>query len=1725
MSAAPRRIRRWFVVIGLVLVLLMGTAFAVLRVKFEGEDLGDYVATSLNKRMRGRIEIGSIEWPASGIKTAITGGWVPLTLRDVKVWDDCALNVEAAAIDEIRTGDPSADCTLDDRPDPDPKSRRKPRKLLLRTAEVTAEIDVHAAMFGNHDLVFRNVHVHGGEALLEQAREPYPLHAYDRTIVSIITAFYPRMKAGFRAGIYADSAPPIFDVRDVHIHGLNLTVHMGPYSAGKNDRVGYAMTGRLEGVDVDPEPDPAKRKNDSYLYMDATDPLVAKFYVRLGVTAKRGTIRIRDEGPRSAFRLPYAAGGTVQEEAFPPEGRKPEYQVALTDIKLNRLAQMPGEWARKDFVANTLELDLEARTLPCPTTYDASPDPAKGASLHLTGELHNYWDRPYDGSWNLLLDAKNVGPTIRSCIDDSVGGDALDGTVTLTGPFVASPKVGLAFKNLDVDVPLGAKEEPLRLTLAELQASIDLVNEQGSVDRTTALIRGGKEPGEVVVSATFGLKPYNARAHVEIAKAIDVGRFLPDPIPKSVGRYLQGRLTAVGNKREGFALEDFDLALGATEKERAIRAHKGRLFTDDEFGSIKIQKVHVDAGRSRAIFDGVVDIANDSIDVEIDGNFPDLDVWLKRFGLPQFVSSAGGGKIRITGPLSKPKIAVATELGGVPCLDKVRIVDATYEGNTIDVRSLTSAGLGGKLTGNARVRLGEGAPVIERLHLDGKQLDATKLCGLKGIVKGNLDSLEVDLAGTVEKNRSALEWLDLAEVHARASKLEVMDEKLSNVQLCLNRRDDARCRPRATYLDKDDLAQCEQGKRERKRGGSCAVATATRDKGGILDATIAKLPATRSGKTTLPARLGGTVAVSDFPLGIIDTYVKPGTAGGLASIKLHLAGPPTSPQASGVLQLMRTWAASSFLGDADLAIEPTTITRGSAKLPALSIRGKALAGRLAVSGTIGTAAPYPVELSLSGRRIELDVLLDLQKRLPLPAPVQAWASGTITIRTELAPAKPVEPEAWLELTELTAIVNHRSVDGRILPLVLKATCRTDANDNCAFEGDELERTRMSVLVTPSSIEFACKDPTAKAGRVACGAKLATPAGIVNLRGYARPNGMAIEAKGSLDLSLLAPLFDTYFDEVTGAADLAASITGTFKKPTYDASLALRNVVARPVGGDTVLTAPTGLIKLANGSLGFTDVRIQVRDQHRDQNPGELHIKGNIGLDGLKPKTWGLLIEGKLAGKMLLAAFPGSVSQASGLARIEGDLLLRGSGPLPTITGTLVFDPLPECEAPDPQADRSAPVVECRKPTDRIRPFTIIPRGVRREFAFSRGTVDIETVVGSGDRRTYRLSVNDVALTVDGQGSITDIDGNAEIRDGALIGLSVGLNANNIPFRLPGTLDLAMDATNIRIEKASEISRPIVRGNIKVTDGSYQRNFEITDRIRSIGTTTLPSKPFWEEYPSIGNADLRLGLDVRRFKVNNNIAQIDLSGALVISGTPRDPRLRGRIGVTRGRFRFPGTRAAFERTNGSIDFAENDRAGNPELNVSTDADYRDQSGQDHLITLQIRGKLDQLQWDLKTSTGYNKSQTLALLVLGRNPDSLRRSLGDQSLGGDPTRVDPSTNPSQGFADQIVKDLAGDWVSGLLGSSLGRITGLDVFRIEIGFGSIGIHVEEKVLDNVRLLGDTEQTIRGSTINARAEIKTTIPWLSAQAGYLSKNFNDPAEQDIQDANAKLVFRLFIP
>ena len=155
-----------------------------------------------------------------------------------------------------------------------------------------------------------------------------------------------------------------------------------------------------------------------------------------------------------------------------------------------------------------------------------------------------------------------------------------------------------------------------------------------------------------------------------------------------------------------------------------------------------------------------------------------------------------------------------------------------------------------------------------------------------------------------------------------------------------------------------------------------------------------------------------------------------------------------------------------------------------------------------------------------------------------------------------------------------------------------------------------------------------------------------------------------------------------------------------------------------------------------------------------------------------------------------------------------------------------------------------------------------------------------------------------------------------------------------------------------------------------------------------------------------------------------------------------------------------------------------------------------------------------------------------MFLGRNPEQLRRSLGDQAAGSNPQIVETSTNPS-GFGDQIVKDLAGQWVSDLLGDSLRKLIELDVLRFEVGFGSIGFTAKKRLLENLTIGGEVEQTTIGRTFNLTGEIKTpfhplrrvTSDRFTVEGGFLGKYYNDPADLDIQDLQGRFVYHLIIP
>ncbi len=1674
----PRHWRRWLITGVALLIAVLITAVIVARKRFNGAPLADDIEQLLNDKMRGRIEIGSIEWPAAAFKQVVTGGWVPVTVRGVRIWDDCAQNRSNRAA--------PLPCGPDDKPLPG----HEPRKVVLTTELITAEIDLHALIFGNHDFVLRHVTVKGGEVLLEQTAEPYPLYPYDKTVMSLLTAFYPRERPVFRAGIYADKPPSIFDLRDIHLSDIEVYGHFGVLPKG-----GYGTTLRLHGVSLNVE----ATSNAGFLYMDGRDPLSAKFYVSAPMTSKGGTLRMLDVGKPEQFAI-----GLDPEKTRGPVS----YKIDFVDFTVNRLAQVPELWSEDNYVASTLYVDVIAHT-------------KQGAEVTVKGRLADYFDRPFGGAWDLRVEGKNLGPTLHAEIKEMLGGANVSATLTMSGPFIAPPKMDWTIEGLEATIPMGDGEEgqpppaPLQLALDTLKGSIDLVNDEGHIDETHATVKDPVAPGELILSAKYGLDPYAlSNVNIEIIKPIDVARFMPPKYVGILGHYFSGRFSGMGDTGDTFKLNDIDVYLGRTRNDRSVHVHDGSIITVGGLAELGVNNLRIDAQGTHAVVDGtmctglykgLLDVkANDPAEgfaltrCLVDGTMPpepmprsanltvsninstDLGDWMRRIGMQASVGGVNNGTVKVTGDLTNPTVAVSGELVNVKGFGNVT-ARGTLKDGKFHLDEFNSGALGGNLHGNGLIALKNGA-FIENLVVTGRKLDASKVPGVGKNAVGKIDTFDARLHGSLAPKRDPLDYLDMVTAHMTAAQLTVGGEQLTNLEVCVNPGATAKAAKICVLPSADAKADCVAAN---GRGQSCALAHADRVLGGTLEADITtKQPKGRGkdDKTTFEA----DITLGALPVATLRALGTTPTLGGLLSSSFRIDGTLDAPVVNGFLALERSWLLDQFLGDVALRAAPGVLQDGA---PAVVLSGVGLDGHVGVVAKVGTEPPYVVEAQIDARRLELDSIADITKRFGITDAVHGWLSGTISLRATLAggPNAPL-PEAWIELTELEASTEKVDSRGRTLPLAISATAVALA--------DGRVRPAVSIRATPASVEFVCRDGAVV---TACSSTLRTPAGPIEVHGSADIKRIDLHADGKLDLANLAMLLGGYVDSIAGTAELDGAIGGTLAAPTYTASVRLDKVRVRPAGQETIVQVPSGLIKLNNNSLGFTDVRVKVDDPYLSEAT-ELVVKGNLKLEGFRPVSWGVIVEGQVAGKLLMATLPKAVSQAGGVATIDGSLLLTGKGTLPQVGGTIMFE--------EKQA------------------LTLIPRGVKREIAITGGNVTIDTSTSTAGNRSYVLTLDEIASTIDGEGRLRHINGEIDFAEGVIVGADIAVVAETLPFRVPGEIELSLSGDNLRAIKPSAKDPWQFAGNIAVVNGTYRRDIQFNEFLKPKAPAQGSNKPLWETYPDIGNAALDLRVSVRRFSVANNMADIDMDGNLELTGSPRDPRLSGQIQVSRGQFRITGTRVKFTDTKGAVDFAPNRRfpASTPTMDITSSGNFRDQQGQDHVVTLDLRGTLSQPQWDLRTSTGYNKAQTLALLVVGRTPEQIGRSLGDQSIGLDPLRVDPSTNNGQGIGDQVVKDLVGDWVSSLFSSPLEKILALDVLKPVFTFNSVGLHAEKKLLENVRAIGDLEQTFRGNSVNGHIEFRTPTGF-TLQGAYLNKDYNDPAERDIEEYEAKLVYRFYIP
>ncbi len=821
--------------------------------------------------------------------------------------------------------------------------------------------------------------------------------------------------------------------------------------------------------------------------------------------------------------------------------------------------------------------------------------------------------------------------------------------------------------------------------------------------------------------------------------------------------------------------------------------------------------------------------------------------------------------------------------------------------------------------------------------------------------------------------------------------------------------------------------------------------------------------------------LGGVVSIRDLPvesMSFIADRPQDSTVGAHLDAELALGGTVEAPTADGTIDLGRAWFGDAFLGAASLVVKP-------AGAGLIAVTGHLFQGKLEIAGTLQTRAPYSADLTVKARRVELDQFLPALHR---DYAARGWASGELAIHTQLAPRPGFQPKATLRLTELTLLRDNVDPQGR--PAPIRLSNRTPLvvqleGDHAQIEGEALFRG---------------------------------PGGDFKVSGGGTRGALALKLQGGIAMAMLQPYLRDYFDDMKGTLGVAVDVTGPLAKPLITGTVQFDGVSVQPVGQDAEVSVPSGRVTVTPSQVAITDFTVRMVNHESDER-AELKIRGGIGMQSFVPTVWALQIEGQLAGKMLLVAAPQIFSAAGGMAYVN--VWLRGPGEAPDdIDGTVWFEcPKPNARSEQTRADYALVGKRCKID----RPLTLAARGVRHQISLDTGAIRIEADDARADAQV--LAVRGLGGWIDDEGRLQNLQGEVTMENWQVVDFDVGGTARSLPLRIPRELDLTVDVENFEVVGGPD-SGLDVKAQVEILDGRYVRNFNLAGFLetdRTMETTT----PFYEAIPLIANAKLDIGIDTRAFFVQNNVANIQLSGGVNIRGTPVAPRFDGAINVNQGTFKFQGMKARFTRTTGSVTFSGRKQFPDetPTLDVQSEADFRDSNGTDHVIQLTIFGTLSNFNYDLTTDTGLNKGQTLMLISSGRRPEDLRQSLGDSQIGADPTRLD-STAEGGNVYDELVKDLAGDFISLLIEDKLRDLTNLDVARLEIGTASVGFHLEKDLFENLRILGDLQRNVRGWEGNVRTELRVTDS-VSMEADYVQRNQEDNTDQNRSEGRLRMVWR----
>ena len=282
-----------------------------------------------------------------------------------------------------------------------------------------------------------------------------------------------------------------------------------------------------------------------------------------------------------------------------------------------------------------------------------------------------------------------------------------------------------------------------------------------------------------------------------------------------------------------------------------------------------------------------------------------------------------------------------------------------------------------------------------------------------------------------------------------------------------------------------------------------------------------------------------------------------------------------------------------------------------------------------------------------------------------------------------------------------------------------------------------------------------------------------------------------------------------------------------------------------------------------------------------------------------------------------------------------------------------------------------------------------------------------------------------------------------------------LTAHKIPVEVPDLLDLVFN-TSLSIKGTNE--NPEIKGKIVLLDGTYYKDVKF-NLLEGVGQKKRKFKQSYQNHDQSILNNLKLDIILkshRPFKVDNNLAFLNLSPDLHLTGTAAQPLISGRARVNSGKITYQ--KKDFIVRKGVVDFVDPYRLA-PDLDILSDVKVRT-----WIISLKVSGTPENLLLTLSSDPPEEDGDILSLLLFGKTSQEL---IAGKSGGTQSTR-------------QLLAEL----IAGTMGKDIKKAAGIDILEVETTEVGNNDDIDEQESDPDRV-----KITMGKKLSRRLTIKYAV------------------------------------